>query len=59
MYSDPLEARLLAEEHTKDLLQDAEQGRLMQAAKDTRKERKRRLAVKSVLGSLLRHMIQH
>ncbi len=53
MYFNPYEAQLLAKERMKDALREAEQERLIRAAKDPRKSRGWRLPVALVLSSLL------
>jgi hypothetical protein len=53
MYFNPYEAQLLAKERMKDALREAEQERLIWAAKGPRKSRGWRLPVALVLSSLL------
>ena len=53
MYSDPVEARLLAEEHMQRLWREAEQTRLIQMVKGSKKTRRRRPSLKTILASLL------
>ena len=58
MYFDPYLAQRLAEERIKDGLQEAEQERLIRAAKDPRKARGWRLPVALVFSSLLSLVIR-
>jgi hypothetical protein len=53
MYFNPDEVQLLARERMKDALREAEQERLIRAAKGPRKSRGWRLPVALVLSSLL------
>ncbi len=53
MYFNPYEAQLLAKERMKDALREAEQERLIRAAKGPRKSRAWRLPVALILSSLL------
>jgi len=53
MHPHPVEARLLAEEHMKRLRREAEQTRLIQMATGSKKTRRHRPSLKTILASLL------